>query len=1544
MEMTLTVHVPRRFPRPAQVVVRWSGEHTAGALGRALSDHLDVPVPALGSRGRPISADAPIGSPPLVHGASLTVIPGVTRGEGSQRQPHGEDAVDERAASPPTAVELVVVGGPDCGHSESVSRSGLTVGRSPDVGLRIEDDSLSRDHACFTATPAGITVEDRGSTNGVVVDGVRLTGVGVVDTSTTIVVGGSTLALRRRPGAGLPVRARGDGRLAIRPTQAPVRTGSAIAVQAPAPPVERRATRVPWVGALVPVPVAVVLAFLFGPQMLAFALLGPTVVLATSLSDRWGSGKEHRRAMVAHRLATEQAARLLAEHVAHECAQRRMRHPDPQRVLTVAEHRQPGLWQHPSPRPIRIGLGDVPAETTWVEGSTTTRPTARLVPVTVDLARAGRLGVVGDTLTTDRLLGSLLGQLVVDMPPTLLHVVLASSEESWGWTHLLPHVVGSPAAAAVSGAPCSRPAPTPVVVVPDAGALGPQDWASCLEGEPLLIVAAPTIEELPSGCTTVLTQAAGQWSLASGEGEVCVTPDLVGSWWTDRVARALAPLCLEGHPGEAPPLPTSLSLPSLLGLAEITPDAVAARWSRARRSANPLARTGGPARATAAAPGVSPPVALVGISSDGPWSIDLRRDGPHVLIGGTTGSGKSEFLRTLVTSLSLSCPPEDLTFVLVDFKGGSAFGSCSALPQVVGLVTDLDDQLVDRALRSLGAELRRRERVFATAGARDLEDYQRRRGPTEAPVPRLVVVIDELRALVEELPDFVSGLIRIAALGRSLGVHLVLATQRPAGTITAEIQANVNLRIAFRVRDRADSVDVLDHPGAAAIPSDAPGRGLARDGDGEIRSFHAATLSHDCAAATPFLTVGTPGPPGSALAQVHPDAGDQPASGSLDSAAGVVEAVMAAHAAAGGSAPRTPWLAPLPRSVPFGTARYHDPAQGPGPAVALVDQPDRQTITALAPPRHPTWLLAGPPGSGRTNAARSVLLASASRDTAADLHLHVIEVASGLADLDALGHLGTRLRAEEHRTIRHLLDLLRAEVDARLHAPRVGPADAAPPEILLVVDGWDQFVEAQPESDHGRMADDLVRVLRDGGSVGVRGLVTGGRSLLQPRWAALGAELFLLGRTDPLDAALAGVATRDALRDPPPGRALRVADAQHVQFVLCSPEDVVATAELLGSTEMAAGGTAADADRRPVRLRPLPSLVQRSSVVDAEGAGHEGCPPGILLGVGGRDTAPLRLDPTTHGRRLAVVGPGGSGRTTALQTLARSCVASGWAVAVVTSSPGEWQGLGGCLVTTPSAPEPVVELRRRRHDLALLVDDANRLDGTAAEQVVREIAGLVERDRGLLVVATTPRAVATRFRGVDVEVCREQAGLLLCPDVGDGEALGARGIIGVPRIPGRGVLIARGSATEVQVLAPEPSAGAVGLLGSPLLGSRLARLDVGPGGEGDDGRHERDDQHRPPQGGATRLREAPAHGQQQQVHDDGGGAGPLAVTQPSPGEDQQRHRGSPDQQGRHRHAAGVAAGPHEEFIDVEHREAHQDEGLHPGDEGSDAAGATRGVH
>ena len=148
--------------------------------------------------------------------------------------------------------------------------------------------------------------------------------------------------------------------------------------------------------------------------------------------------------------------------------------------------------------------------------------------------------------------------------------------------------------------------------------------------------------------------------------------------------------------------PTRARLLDVLAPDGLSPEDVAARWRVQPRSTS----------------------ALLGVAAAGPYTVDLRRDGPHVLVGGTTGSGKSELLQTLIASLALGNRPDEMVFVLVDYKGGSAFKECALLPHTVGLVTDLDGHLTARALASLEAELRRRERLLGTLGAKDIEDYQ----------------------------------------------------------------------------------------------------------------------------------------------------------------------------------------------------------------------------------------------------------------------------------------------------------------------------------------------------------------------------------------------------------------------------------------------------------------------------------------------------------------------------------------------------------------------------------------------------------------------------------------------------------------------------------------------------------------------------------------------------------------------------------------------------------------------------------------------------
>ncbi|MDW6058504.1 FtsK/SpoIIIE domain-containing protein [Streptomyces sp. FXJ1.4098] len=228
---------------------------------------------------------------------------------------------------------------------------------------------------------------------------------------------------------------------------------------------------------------------------------------------------------------------------------------------------------------------------------------------------------------------------------------------------------------------------------------------------------------------------------------------------------------------------------------------------------------------------------MLGVSERDLFTVDLDDDGPHALIAGTTGSGKSELLRTLIASMATDADPEHLTFALVDYKGGGALDECAELPHTVGLVTDLDEQLSERALRCLDAELRHRERLLREVGLSHIRDYQRLRDTEDAkdagmePMPRLAVVIDEFATLVKALPDFVDSLVSIAQRGRTLGVHLIMATQRPAGSVNDAIKNNVKLRIALRLESTGDSEDVIDSPASAGIGTRqwaAPTTGSAR--------------------------------------------------------------------------------------------------------------------------------------------------------------------------------------------------------------------------------------------------------------------------------------------------------------------------------------------------------------------------------------------------------------------------------------------------------------------------------------------------------------------------------------------------------------------------------------------------------------------------------------------------------------------------------------------------------------------------------------------
>ncbi len=332
--------------------------------------------------------------------------------------------------------------------------------------------------------------------------------------------------------------------------------------------------------------------------------------------------------------------------------------------------------------------------------------------------------------------------------------------------------------------------------------------------------------------------------------------------------------------------------------------------------------------------------APIGVADIGPLTLDLDAHGPHLLVAGTTGSGKSAFLETLILALADDWGPHDLALALIDFKGGAGLRACMDLPHVAGTLTDLDPHLARRALSALAQELADRKRDLAKAGHSSFHGWEAAGG---AP-PRLLVVADEYQELVAHYREFLPDLTRLAAQGRSLGLHLVLATQRPAGAVTPEIRANIGSTVALRVSSEAESRDLIGSIDAAEIPRDLPGRAILSVGSDRI-PFQVALPSPE---PSPHVTLWS--------------------EGSRDSdAAGLATRVLARWPDV-----RAPalWLPPLPEVLQEAEGPRIDSGQiwlGRG------DVPEGREQPAITwDPSSGPLVIVGPPGSGRTSVLRTV--------------------------------------------------------------------------------------------------------------------------------------------------------------------------------------------------------------------------------------------------------------------------------------------------------------------------------------------------------------------------------------------------------------------------------------------------------------------------------------------------------------------------------------------------------------------------------------------
>ena len=844
---------------------------------------------------------------------------------------------------------------------------------------------------------------------------------------------------------------------------------------------------------------------------LLFAVLSPVIAVA-SLGDGRRATRRQRAANRAERAAAlgalQQAVRERHDVLRHEAWRRQ-----PGALAILGECGTAALWRPGGDACVSLGAGRIPSglRLGGAVGPTDERAlrdwAAELSDAPVSTDAAAGIGLVGPVVLTRALARSLLVQLCFALPPGVCHVAELPGT-AWEWALELPHTVaarpGPPAARTQPGTPaacrvvvCEYPPPGR-----DSGTSPGREHAA--NGAARMVLAlAETDAALPPGCGTVV-QVRGPmqaWIVRSPgtRAGLGFRPELVAAEQAHPFARLLSE-----RAAAAGLVQPRHALPDVVAFGDLHPTADTAAQAAAHVSAALDC--------------------VIGIGDDGPMRIDLVRQGPHAVVGGTTGSGKSELLVTWVADMARSRSVTEVTFLLVDFKGGAAFAPLLVLPHCVGMITDLDAVAAERALASLGAELRFREGALRDAGVRDL---------AQAPalgIPRLVIVVDEFATMLQSFPDLHALFVDIAARGRSLGVHLILCTQRPAGVVRDSLLANCSLRMSLRVNNRADSEAVIGTDAAAALSPSLPGRCLISGGEGEPHACQVATTT-----------------------------------------AADIRGI--ARTAAPAAAPRRPWRAPLPPRLTQRDVCLGDDI-APVPAgtliLGLIDDPDRQRyrVARHDPHRDGHLIVIGDARTGKSTLLST--LAGQSRPG---------QVLRAAADPEVLWDL-----------LEHIATLIDARTGqpATAHRGQSGQSGMLP--LLVLIDDLDA-VMARWGTEHQLAALDLLTLmLRDGPAAAISVVFTVQRLTGTMRaLAALCPNRLLLGLRDRDDHRAAGGPPALFAAHPRPGSGCL--DGYRVQLLApaADPVDALVATPVAGMAAATGRHGLTQAPAAPAGADPTPA-------------------------------------------------------------------------------------------------------------------------------------------------------------------------------------------------------------------------------------------------------------------------------------------------------------------------------------------------------------------
>jgi len=483
--------------------------------------------------------------------------------------------------------------------------------------------------------------------------------------------------------------------------------------------------------------------------------------------------------------------------------------------------------------------------------------------------------------------------------------------------------------------------------------------------------------------------------------------------------------------------------------------------------------------------------AMVGVGEQGdPFYLDLHEKyhGPHGLVAGMTGSGKSEFIITYILSLALNYHPHEVAFLLIDYKGGGMAKSFEGLPHVAGIITNLDGAAIRRSLISLESDLKRRQAIFNEANGRlgmsniDIYKYQKeyRAGRVTEPLPHLFIISDEFAELKTQQPEFMAQLISAARIGRSLGVHLILATQKPAGVVDDQIWSNSRFHVCLKVQDKADSMDMLKQPDAAEIK--ATGRFYLQVGYNELflmgQSAWAGApyLPRDDGAREVPCAVSVIDRNGQALQTVRPErkltAAEQNPQKQLD----VITGYISQTAREESIAARKLWLEPIAPVVLLKDLRKQYPEETASefvlrPFIGECDDPERQRRFPLYLPltEDGNAIFYGAAGNGKTTLLTTMIYDLLCTHTARTLNLYILDFGAETLRLFAPApQVGEVMFSGNAEKILNLLKFLRGEIAERkkLFSEYGGDyqsycktAPLTKPNIVLIINNYAAFRE-----------------------------------------------------------------------------------------------------------------------------------------------------------------------------------------------------------------------------------------------------------------------------------------------------------------------------------------------------------------------------------------------------------------------------------------------------------------------------------------------------